>query len=162
MRRSGVAGAVALTTAHINTIATAVPPHDIHAAYLGFARTLFDDPRAKLLFDRMAAKAQIEHRFSVLPGAADPTGNALDANRVYTRDAFPSTAQRMRLYEKHAPDLALEAVRKLAGTVELSSISHVVCMPRASTWTWWSAVACAPASSARSSASWAAMPRSMG
>jgi len=58
-----------LTTAYINRIATAVPPHDIHPAFVRFGRTLLES-REQSVFDRLAVKAQIAHRFSVLPRSA--------------------------------------------------------------------------------------------
>src|SRR4051812_21248858 len=55
----------AMTSAYINRIATATPPHDVHAAFLGFARSLLA-PRQAALFDRMAERAGIAHRYSIL------------------------------------------------------------------------------------------------
>ena len=57
------------TTAHINAIGTAVPDHDIHAAFIGWARAQVTDARAGKVFDRMAARSGIDHRWSVLPRA---------------------------------------------------------------------------------------------
>jgi hypothetical protein len=51
-----------LTTAYINRIATVVPPHDVHSAFVRFARTLLADPHARLVFDRLAAKGQVSAR----------------------------------------------------------------------------------------------------
>jgi predicted naringenin-chalcone synthase len=113
-------------TAHINRIASAVPPHDIHPAFLRFARTLLTDSRSRTLFERMAAKAQIEQRFSILPPAVDPDGISIDAQGVYSRGRFPSTAQRMQLYEKHAPRLAEQAVTRLALGGDAEHITHVI------------------------------------
>jgi alpha-pyrone synthase len=115
-----------LVTAHINRIATAVPPHDVHNAFVGFARTLLDDPRARAVFDRMASRAQIAHRFSFLKPTADPEGIAVDASRLYARGHFPTTAQRMRLFETHAPTLAVQAVANLDLGREKNEISHVI------------------------------------
>jgi alpha-pyrone synthase len=117
---------LAPTIAHINRIATAVPPHDVHGAFVAFARTLLDDPRARSVFDRMAAKAQIAHRFSVLAPAADPEGVAVDASRLYTRGRFPTTAERMRLFERYAPALAVQAVESLELGPDVRKITHVV------------------------------------
>jgi len=56
-----------LQTAYINRVATAVPPHDVHEAFRRFARSRFrDDRRKSLLFERMAGKSGIEHRYSFL------------------------------------------------------------------------------------------------
>ena len=115
-----------MTTAYINRIATAVPPHDMHGPFVRFARTLLDEPRARAVFDRMAAKAQIAHRFAVLAPATDPEGPSVDASCVYSRGRFPTTAERMQLFEKHAPKLAVESVNKLELGAEAGRISHLV------------------------------------
>jgi predicted naringenin-chalcone synthase len=113
-------------TATINRIATAVPPHDGHAAFLRFARGMLDDPRARAVFDRLATKAQISHRFSFLAPAKNLDDDAIDALRIYTRGSFPSTAQRMQLYEKHAPSLAVSAFEKLDLGARAKKITHVI------------------------------------
>lgn len=115
-----------LTTAYINRIATAVPPHDIHTAFVRFARTLLDDPRARAVFDRMAGKAQIAHRYAVLAPSLDPEGLSVDAGRVYARGRFPTTAERMQLFEQHAPKLAVETVAKLDLGEQRRRITHVI------------------------------------
>lgn len=115
-----------MTTAHINRIATAVPPHDIHNAFVRFARTLLEERRTKVLFDRMVDKAHISHRYAVFPPALDPEGVSVDETRVYCRDRFPSTAKRMRLYEEHAPNLAERAVAGLELGEEARRITHVI------------------------------------
>jgi alpha-pyrone synthase len=113
--------------AHINRIATGVPPHDVHATYLRFARTLLDEaPRARSVFDRMAQKAQIEHRFSVLAPAAEPEGLAVDDGGTYARGQFPTVAQRMGLFETHAPQLAIETIAKLDLGDSAKRLSHVI------------------------------------
>lgn len=115
-----------MTPAYINKIATRVPPHDVHSSFVRFARTLLDEPRKRAVFDRMAANAQIERRFSVLPAAADPESISIDEDRVYTRGGFPTTAERMLLFEKHAPALAVQTVAQLDLGPEASRISHVI------------------------------------
>lgn len=115
-----------VATAHINRIATAVPPHDVHDAFVRFARTLLDEPRTRSIFDRLATKAQISHRFSILPPAANPEGASVDATGVYTRGRFPTTAERMQLYEKHAPRLAIATVAKLELGADAKRVSHVI------------------------------------
>ena len=65
----------------LNRIGTAVPPHDIHVPFIAFARTLLGDDRTRLVFDRMAERAGIEHRWSLLrpgnlaAGRWTPTGS---------------------------------------------------------------------------------------
>ena len=45
----------------LNSIATSVPAHDIHAAFVEFGRDTIVGTHKKLLFDRMASLADIEH-----------------------------------------------------------------------------------------------------
>jgi predicted naringenin-chalcone synthase len=115
-----------LTTAYVNRIATAVPEYDVHTTFVRFARTLLDERRAKL-FDRMADRAQITHRWSSLKPAAEPEGPSIDEAGVFARGNFPSTANRMRQYDAAAPALAERAVKGLGlGAEELRRITHVV------------------------------------
>jgi predicted naringenin-chalcone synthase len=97
--------------AFINRIATAVPPHDVHRKFLDYAPSMLPDPRARRLFQRMADRAQIEHRYSFLP--PDPAPAKLDRSGFFRRGAFPDTMSRMRFYEAHALDLALDALAAL-------------------------------------------------
>ncbi len=110
-----------MTTAHINAIATAVPPHDVHGAFVAFARTLLLDDRARFVFDRMADRAGIAHRWSdFAPGV--PGAARVDADGFYVRGAFPGTGARMALYATRAADLAERAARQL----DLTGITHLV------------------------------------
>ena len=109
-----------MTTAHINRIGTAHPPHDVHEAFVDFGRTLLDG-KNQTLFDRMAERSGIAHRYSVfapgLPGAAD-----VDAAGFYRRGAFPTTGARMDKYAEHAVELAVQAVEALGP----DGVTHLV------------------------------------
>ena len=60
-----------MTQAHINRIATAVPPHDVQDAFLTFGRgMLASDSRRLALFNRMADRSGIAHRYSFLAPCA--------------------------------------------------------------------------------------------
>lgn len=116
-----------MTTAYINRVATAVPPHDIHDAFRQFAQSLFrDDRRGALLFRRMADKAEIEHRYSCLAPGDLPEGNPVGAERFYARGDFPDTAARMRRFERYAPGLAQAAVERLQLGAERDRITHLL------------------------------------
>lgn len=96
---------------------TAVPGHDVHEAFVRFARTLFRDRRSRAFFERMTKRSQIAHRWSCLAPAEDwaPAGEgnvSIDAGGSYVPGGFPSTAERMRRYELEAPALAAEAVSR--------------------------------------------------
>lgn len=106
-------------TAYLHAIGTAVPPHDVHAAFRGWASTRVE-PRAHKLFERMAARASIDHRWSVL----DP--RSLEAGGFYADDPLPGTAARMQLYAEAAPALALDAIARLAEQVDTGGITHLV------------------------------------
>jgi predicted naringenin-chalcone synthase len=115
-----------LTTAYLNRVATAVPPHDIHNAFVRFAYTLLTDPRERAVFERLVVKAQIHHRQAVFAPAAHPEGISVDAGGFYSRGAFPSTGQRMQRFEAHAAPLAVQAVDALARDAAPLDITHVL------------------------------------
>ena len=117
-----------MTTAYLNRIATAVPEHDVHEAFVGFAETMLVDPRLQSVFRRMASRADISHRYSFLDPQRDPdrssTHNAYD---FYQMGSFPNTARRMELFEQCAPMLMRRALDRLALTEdERSGITHVL------------------------------------
>ena len=91
-----------VTRAWLNRIGTAVPPHDIHAEFVDFARTALADARSRALFDRMADLADIEHRFSLFAPGPKPRDHVLDSDGFYLRRAFPTTGARMALYRESA------------------------------------------------------------
>nr|WP_128290776.1 type III polyketide synthase [Afifella aestuarii] len=116
-----------LAEAYINRIATAVPANDVHRYFLGFAAAqLKDAPRQRAIFSRMADKGGIEHRYSCVAPAEDPEGIKVDAGGIFLRGAFPGTAQRMDLYESHAPDLAEIAVERLDLEEERDRVTHLI------------------------------------
>ncbi|MBP1807536.1 type III polyketide synthase [Rubellimicrobium aerolatum] len=112
--------------AYLNRVATAVPPNDVHAAFVGFAAGLIAGERSAPVFDRLVKRSQIEHRWSVLT-LADGGRSAVAGNaEVYRRGAFPSTGQRMRLYERFALDLAAEAVEGLDLGERAREVTHLI------------------------------------
>lgn len=116
-----------MTTAHIQRIATAVPPHDVHRPFVDFAESLLPEGAMRSLFRRMARVSAIEHRYSYVEPIADPGEGWRDREEIYVRGNFPSTARRMQAFEMFAPRLMQTAVDRLAVTeAERKSISHVV------------------------------------
>ena len=112
---------------YLNRIATAVPPNDVHSAFLHFARSQLDgDRRGSLLFKRMAEKGGIDHRYSYLVPANDLDGDVLDADALFVRGRFPNTSVRMRFFEKHAPNLAAAAVERLLLEGDRQGITHLL------------------------------------
>lgn len=108
--------------AHLNAVGTAVPPHDVHHAFIAWASDRVDD-RARPLFARMAARAGIAHRWSVLPGVGG--ASAVETGGFYA-DGMPGTAARMAIYAEAAPGLALAAIGALGEQVGLGGITHLV------------------------------------
>ena len=104
----------------LNAIGTAVPTHDVHHAFEEWARTRLPEREARV-FDRMAKRSGIEHRWSVLPEAPHP----IAPEGFYAGDA-PGTGARMRIYAKAAPELALRAIRALEAQRPLGGITHLV------------------------------------
>jgi alpha-pyrone synthase len=117
-----------ITTAHLNRIATAVPEHDVHDAFVVFAETMLSDPRVRTVFRRMVRRANIRHRYSFLnPQEGSGHFSSHDAHGFYRLGNFPNTARRMQLFEQSAPLLMRKAVDRLAlDEKERSSITHVL------------------------------------
>ncbi len=116
--------------AHLNRIATAVPDHDVHQAFVAFADNLLagaPDPRTRALFNRMATRSGIQHRFSVLTPNDTSTEFHINAYDFYRTGDFPHTARRMAVYEQFAPLLMRRALDRLAlSDSERAEITHVL------------------------------------
>lgn len=106
---------------YLNAVATAVPDHDVHAAFEGWARARLAEREARV-FERMAARSGIRHRWSVLPRAPDG-GSPVMPGGFYA-GAWPGTSARMQVYAEAAPALAMAAIDRLG--VPLSGVTHFV------------------------------------
>jgi predicted naringenin-chalcone synthase len=115
-------GATKLASAYLNAIGTAVPDHDVHRAFIEWAAARIADPRRRAVFERMAERSGIGHRWSVLPPGP---GSPVDAGGFY-HGCNPSTAERMVIYAEEAPKLALASIEALRGKAELGGITHLV------------------------------------
>ena len=119
-----------MTTAYLNRVATAVPDHDVHPAFVAFADALLDgapDRRSQPLFRRMASRSAIDHRYSVLAPNAASTEFWINAHEFYRRGSFPATSERMTIFETFAPVLARRTLDRLSlSAEERSAITHVV------------------------------------
>ncbi|MBW3560757.1 MAG: type III polyketide synthase [Proteobacteria bacterium] len=113
-------------SAHLNRVSTAVPPNDIHRAFVDFAGGFLEGGRSRPVFERLVQRSQIDHRWSVLTPAGGGWPDVLDAEGVYRRGAFPSTADRMRLYERFALDLAAQAVAGLELGDGARAVTHLI------------------------------------
>jgi len=110
--------------AYLNRIGTAVPPNDVHEAFVRFVQHRLASDRDLRLFDRMARRSAISHRYSYI----DPTRDMgqLGGSPFYVPGAFPSTARRMAHYERYAPQLAEDAIARLELDTEAQRITHLV------------------------------------
>lgn len=116
-----------MTRAFLQRIGTAVPDHDIHEPFVAFAGEMLSDPRARRIFQRLATKSDIRHRYSCLHAEKSLSGAATDAFAFYCGGRFPSTSQRMQLFEKCAPLLMRKALDRLCLTSEeRRRIRHVL------------------------------------
>ena len=111
-------------SAYLHAIGTAVPSHDVHHAFIDWARAQVE-PRSAKLFDRMAARAGIAHRWSVLPPTPSG-GSPVAAGGFYDGDPHPGTGARMQVYAEAAPVLALAAIEQLRAQTPLDGITHLV------------------------------------
>ena len=105
--------------ARIVEIATAVPACDFEQEYRGWAMRQLGGKREARLFERMAERSGIEHRWSVL----SEEDALLDRGQGFYSEGAPSTARRMTIYAEEAPRLALEAIGRLS---HLGEITHIV------------------------------------
>lgn len=104
----------------IAALATALPDLDFEPAYRRWAMAQLGQSREAKLYARMADRSGIEHRWSVL----SKEDAKLDQGRgLYGGSAEPSTARRMEIYARLAPELALKAIEKLPN---LGAITHIV------------------------------------
>lgn len=119
-----------MTQVYLNRIATAVPDHDVHGAFVAFADGLLaggGDARVRSLFNRMATRSGIEHRYSVLTPNEASTEFHINAHEFYRTGAFPHTAERMGVYERFAPVLMRRALDRLGlSATERAAVSHVI------------------------------------
>ena len=113
-----------MTIAYLNRIATAVPECDVHNEFVVFAEQMLTDHRVNAVFRRMVSRADIAHRYSFLsPKKGDPH----DAHEFYRLGHFPSTSQRMQLFEQSAPLLMRKVIDRLAlSEQERAGITHVL------------------------------------
>jgi predicted naringenin-chalcone synthase len=117
-----------LTTSYLNRIATAVPDHNVHEAFVIFAEKMLAEPRLRTVFRRMVSRADIAHRYSFLdPQKQLGQISSHDAHEFYRLGNFPNTSRRMQLFEQSAPVLMRKAVDRLAlNEEERSGITHVL------------------------------------
>ncbi|MBL9070772.1 MAG: type III polyketide synthase [Sphingopyxis sp.] len=109
----------------LNALATAVPDHDIHQAFIDWATPRLTGDRVRALFGRMAARSGIAHRWSVLPPTRDG-GSPVAPGGFYDVPGLPPTSARMAAYAAHAPALAMQAITNLVDAFDASLVTHIV------------------------------------
>jgi predicted naringenin-chalcone synthase len=102
----------------INAIATAVPATECDGSYHAWAQRQLEGKREAALLERMLQRSGIGRRFTVLSEADTHE----ERGSFYGGDA-PSTAARMEVYARAAPELALDAI---GGLGELGEVTHLV------------------------------------
>ena len=110
---------VSNTEPRINAIATAVPASECDATYHAWAMRQLEGRREAGLLERMMQRSGIARRFTVLSN--DETYREQDS--FYDVPDAPSTLDRMTVYAREAPELALEAIGKLG---DLGDVTHMV------------------------------------
>lgn len=116
-----------MTSAFLQRIATAVPDHDIHESFVGFAAEMLTDSRARSIFQRLVAKSDIHHRYSCLSRDPSSSGFTADAYSFYASGRFPTTAERMKVFELSAPVLARRSLDRLRLTdAERGRVRHLI------------------------------------
>jgi predicted naringenin-chalcone synthase len=99
----------------------------MHRAFIPFAEGLLPEGTPRNLYRRMVRMAAIEHRYSFLKPIVTNDGTWQDADSLFVRGSFPSTARRMDAFRQFAPQLARCALLKLALTdAEREGITHVI------------------------------------
>lgn len=112
---------------YVNRIAALTPKNDVHKAFVAYAfNQLSWDPRSQRLFERLCNLGGIEHRYSFLTPNASNDELSLDGSSFYQKDSYPTTGERMRLFESFAPSLAKETIQKLDIKGDLSKITHLI------------------------------------
>lgn len=99
-----------------------MPDHDVHRAFLDWAGQQLSDRRGAGLFQRMAARSGISHRWSVLPKGGSPVA----PGGFYDASHWPGTAARMAIYAREAPILALRAIDQLGERCSVDGVTHLV------------------------------------
>jgi alpha-pyrone synthase len=112
--------------AYLNRLSIATPDHDVHSTFVDFAERMMTDRRTRLLFQRMAARADIRRRWSTLRPAKTGFNESLDDEGFYASGNFPSTGARMRKYHREAPRLAAQAVNRLIDQDRSEKITHLI------------------------------------
>jgi alpha-pyrone synthase len=108
---------------YINSIACAVPPYERQGDFLESLPHWAGTPEVVDKLVKIAASARIEERHTVLERPFGLNG----VEGFYRPGSFPSTGERMKVYQREAPGLAMVAVEKLrAQGAPLDRVTHFI------------------------------------
>lgn len=108
--------------AYLNHVATAVPPNERQAEFLSSLSHWAGPPEVVEKLLKIAAAAEIHTRHTVLPSPF-----AIGKEGFYHPGAFPTTHDRMDVYEREAPILAHQAVERLREAAgPLDRVTHLI------------------------------------
>ncbi len=106
--------------AYLNHVACAVPPNERQDVFLDSLPHWAGAPEVAEKLRQITAGSQIDARYTVLPEPFGPAG-------FYQPGAFPSTGERMKVYQREAPKLAEAALEKLRAQVgSFSGVTHLL------------------------------------
>lgn len=109
--------------AYINHIACAVPPHERQQEFIESLPHWAGPPEVIEKLRQITLGARIEERHTVLPQPFDGP----DGPGFYRDGQFPSTGDRMKVYQREAPKLAMAAVEKLrTQSGPLDRVTHLI------------------------------------
>jgi predicted naringenin-chalcone synthase len=98
----------------------------MHNKFLSLVPRLVPDERQRRLFQRLISKSHINTRFSVLEPS--PSADRIDNEDIYVFGRFPSTEQRMAIFERESKKLVAQTVTELLLRLRMDRerISHLV------------------------------------
>jgi predicted naringenin-chalcone synthase len=109
--------------AFINHIGCAVPLHQRQQEFLGSLSRWAGAPEAVQKLQQLAAGARIDERYTVLPEPFDTP----ERPGFYRPGSFPTTGERMKVYQREAPLLAARALDNLRSmTGPLHAVTHLI------------------------------------
>lgn len=116
-----------MTVVGIQRIATATPPHDVHEAVVEYSARMLRDPHARSVLRHMAQRSGIHHRYSYIRAQTGEASDSLDGDDLFRSGRFPTSGERMKLFEEFAPRLLRCVLDRLAlSAAERSSIKHLI------------------------------------
>lgn len=110
-------------SAYINHIGCAVPLYERQREFLKSLPDWAGPPEIIEKLQQLAAGARIDQRYTVLPQPFDSP----EFPGFYRPGSFPSTGERMKVYQREAPLLAARAVEHLQGLAgPLRGVTHLI------------------------------------